>query len=508
MKISLFFLIIFLFSCSSNAYRTREISSLDMGKIKRVILIGIDGLGGQYLEKGDIPNLRKLMMEGSYTLKMQNEMPTVSATNWFSMLSSEESPNHGIKDWNGKPLSSDQFTTIFKAIKLKFPNEKVVATFNWEGIEPLILDDSVVVINKNKKSASEVEAAAKDLIKKEKPIFSFVYFVDVDNSGHKTGWGNEDYYKSLHQVDTSIGNIISTLKEEGILNETLIIVSADHGGKKKSHGPDEPIYREIPFIVFGPNIKQGNTIQEKIRIIDIVPTIAAFLGIGPSWQWQGKVINQIFQETPEVLAPFPPVVASRFSKVGAALKIGRNAYFFQDKDFSRFDLITGEEEIGERSNWNFYGLEKFEGGPDNIDAALNWGNDHAYFFKGKEFVEIDLKNNKPSPVKKINKINWPGLNNFKKIDAAENFDQGFAYFFSGDQFAVYDVKKKELLKGYPRQIRGEDFPGLEKFTGGASNFDAVVNWGNGKAYFFKGDEYIQFDIKGHKADEGFPKSLN
>lgn len=503
-----FFLFIFLFSCSSKTYQKRDISSLGTGKIKRVILIGIDGLGGQYVEKGDIPNLKKLMAEGSYTLKMENEMPTVSATNWFSMLSSSESPSHGIKDWNGKPVFPEQFSTIFKTIKSQAPDSKMVTVYNWDGIGPLILEKDVVIADRSKKKAFEVEAAAVDLLKREKPLFSFFYFVDVDESGHKSGWGKESYYRSLHQVDSSIGKIISTLNEEGMLNETLIIVSADHGGKRKGHGPDGSIYREIPFIAYGPNIKQGNIIEEKVRIIDIGPTIAASLSAAPHWQWNGKVIQSIFQEAPEVLDPYPKDLNPKFFKVEAGLKMGKNAFVFRDKYFSRFDLVSGEEDIQERSNWNFSGLEKFEGGPEDIDAAINWGNGLAYFFKGKEFVEINLNTNKSSGVKKINKKNWPGFENFRKIDAAENLDQGLAYFFSGNQFLVYDVEKKRPLAGYPRTIKNEDFPGLEKFAGGASNFDAVINWGNGKVYFFKADEYIRFDIKSHKADLDFPRPLN
>ncbi len=504
-----FLLIIFVLSCSSKPYQRRDISSLGIGKIKRVILIGIDGLGGQYVEKGDIPNLKKLMAEGSYTLKMENEMPTVSATNWFSMLSSSESSLHGIKDWNGKPGFPEQFSTIFKTIKSQAPDSKIVTVYNWDGIGPLIQEKDVVIADRSKKKAFEVEVAAVDLLKNEKPLFSFFYFVDVDESGHKSGWGKESYYRSLHEVDSSIGKIISTLNEEGMLNETLIIVSADHGGKRKSHGPDGSIYREIPFIAFGPNIKQGNIIEEKVRIIDVVPTIAASLGAAPNWQWNGKVIQSIFQEAPEVLDPYAKDLNPKFYKVEAGLKMGKNAFVFRDKYFSRFDLVSGEEDIQERSNWNFSGLEKFEGGPEDIDAAINWGDGKAYFFKGKEFIEINQNTNKSSGVKKINKKNWPGLENLKKIDAAETFDQGFAYFFSGNQFLVYDVKKKQPLEGYPRTIKNKDFPGLEKFAGGgAANFDAIINWGNGKVYFFKADEYIRFDIKSHKSDQDFPKPLN
>jgi hypothetical protein len=499
-------LLFFVSSCATRSHPDRHVSS--EGQIGRVVLIGIDGLIGQYIEKGDIPNIRKLMAEGSYTLKMINEIPNESATNWFSMFSSTDSSLHGILDSNGTPQNQDQFTTIFKAIKSQSPEEKVIAIFNRDEIAPLILEDEIQIIDKNNKKAAEVEAAAIETIKKVKPLFSFIYFGDVEKSGQKDGWGGKKYFQALHEVDASIGKIISSLKEEGILDETLIVITSGHGGKEKGHRPEPSIYREIPFIVLGPNIKSGNIIGENLRIIDIIPTIAAAINLAPSWYWNGKVTNQIFKDIPKASPSFPPVVEPHFSKMTAGLKWGKNAYVFQEKDFSRFNLVSGEEEITNRSNWNFYGLEKFNDGPENIDAALNWGNGTAYFFKGKEFIEVELKTNRPSMVKKINKKNWPGLENFSKIDAAENFDQGLAYFFSGNQFVVYDVRRKEPQNGYPRNIRTEDFPGLEKFTGGASDFDAVINWGNGKVYFLKGNEYIRFDIKSFKADEGFPKTLN
>jgi matrix metalloproteinase-14 (membrane-inserted) len=35
-----------------------------------------------------------------------------------------------------------------------------------------------------------------------------------------------------------------------------------------------------------------------------------------------------------------------------------------------------------------------------------------------------------------------------------------------------------------------------------------VNWGNGKAYFFKGSEYLRWDITTDKADPGYPKPID
>jgi len=36
----------------------------------------------------------------------------------------------------------------------------------------------------------------------------------------------------------------------------------------------------------------------------------------------------------------------------------------------------------------------------------------------------------------------------------------------------------------------------------------IVNWGNGKAYFFKGSQYIRYDIATDKADPGYPKTID
>ena len=36
---------------------------------------------------------------------------------------------------------------------------------------------------------------------------------------------------------------------------------------------------------------------------------------------------------------------------------------------------------------------------------------------------------------------------------------------------------------------------------------AGANWGNGKVYFFKGSEYIRYDIQMDKADIDYPKKI-
>ena len=54
-------------------------------KAKHVVLIGLDGWGAYSVEKAEMPTVKKLMAEGSYTLKKRSVLPSSSAVNWASM---------------------------------------------------------------------------------------------------------------------------------------------------------------------------------------------------------------------------------------------------------------------------------------------------------------------------------------------------------------------------------------------------------------------------------------
>jgi len=92
----------------------------------------------------------------------------------------------------------------------------------------------------------------------------------------------------------------------------------------------------------------------------------------------------------------------------------------------------------------------------------------------------------------------------KTIDAVVEWDNGKAYFFKGSQYSRYDIKADRVDPGYPKPINRETWPGFPWTDG----IDAAVNWGNGKAYFFKGAHYIRYDIKADRVDPGYPKPIN
>ena len=55
--------------------------------------------------------------------------------------------------------------------------------------------------------------------------------------------------------------------------------------------------------------------------------------------------------------------------------------------------------------------------------------------------------------------------------------------------------------GYPYSI-AKGWDGLW-----SKGIDAAINWGNGKVYFFKGNQYMRYDIASNKFDPGYPRRI-
>ena len=72
------------------------------GKAKHVVFIGLDGWGSYSVPKADIPHIKQLMADGSYTLEKRTVLPSSSAVNWASMFMGAGPELHGYTQWGSK----------------------------------------------------------------------------------------------------------------------------------------------------------------------------------------------------------------------------------------------------------------------------------------------------------------------------------------------------------------------------------------------------------------------
>jgi len=195
--------------------------------------------------------------------------------------------------------------------------------------------------------------------------------------------------------------------------------------------------------------------------------------------------------------------------IDAVLNWGNGkAFFFKGDEYIRYDITTHKVDPGyPKKIGNAFPGMTFTSG---VDAAINWGkvdgHDTAFFFKGDEYIRYDIEQHRVDAgyPKKIGNA-FPGMT-FQKVDAVINWLNGKAYFFSGDEFIRYDITTNKVDPGYPKKI-GNAFPGMT-FSSGV---DACVEWGkieeHNTAFFFKGDEYIRYDMEQHRVDAGYPRKI-
>src|SRR5207245_8459741 len=95
-------------------------------------------------------------------------------------------------------------------------------------------------------------------LKSNKPTFIFIHLDHVDHAGHEMGHGTPEYYQAVGVADKLIGEVIQGLKDADMWKETVLLVTADHGGTGKGHGGNSMDELEIPWILTGPGVAKGH----------------------------------------------------------------------------------------------------------------------------------------------------------------------------------------------------------------------------------------------------------
>src|SRR5262249_36596357 len=201
------------------------------------------------------PVLHSLMREGAHTLRARGVMPTSSSPNWASMIMGAGPEQHGVtsNDWETNKFeiapvargSGAMFPTIFGVLREQRPKAWIGCVPDWDGFGRLFEPRSADLVENVKGSPSTARRAA-EVIRQYKPTFLFVHFDDVDHAGHEFGWLSPEFFQAVAKADALAGDLLGALTDAGIREQTVVIMSADHGGKEKSHGGPTMDEIEIP----------------------------------------------------------------------------------------------------------------------------------------------------------------------------------------------------------------------------------------------------------------------
>ena len=269
-----------------------------------VVVIGFDGLSPDGLQNADTPTFDTMIEEGASTMHARAVLPTSSSTNWASMIMGAGPEQHGITSnaWERDNLTLPAvtqsepflFPSIFHLIREQRTSEKIGAIYHWGGFGRLF-EKNAVDFDENPATEEETAVNASSYIKVEKPLFTFVHFDHIDHAGHEFGHGTKEYYHAVEKADSLLAEIMKAITESGMADNTMVIISSDHGGKGKGHGGESMEEIEIPFILWGKGIKKDYRIKYPVYQYDNAATVAHALQIKTPRAWIGRPVIEAFE---------------------------------------------------------------------------------------------------------------------------------------------------------------------------------------------------------------------
>lgn len=179
------------------------------------------------------------------------------------------------------------------------------------------------------------------------------------------------YDAGIAYIDSHLGALMEYLKQEGLYDNSLIIVLSDHGeafGERNLVGHGVSVYQDqvhVPMIVKWPNIEQGKVVRNLVSLTDVFATILDEAGIRAPDGLDGKSLAAVQDgEERTVLSESYPEeglirLHSRFDRIQRSITwkshklivptSGKPELYNVDTDPNETeDVLSIEEEIGEK----------------------------------------------------------------------------------------------------------------------------------------------------------------
>lgn len=238
-------------------------------QVKHVVIITVDGFRPDfYLDTAwHAKNIRSLMKDGAYAMGVNSVFPSMTYPSHTTMVTGVQPAKHGVyyngmfeatgstgkMYWNN---SSIKVPTLWKAVQDK--GMKAAALF-WPVSADAPVSYNIPDIGSMGEAVREqysrpagfvntvkaevfggaaqieygkdqnVAKIAAYVIKKDHPNLMTIHLFSVDHYEHMQGREGDSVKAAVAGADSAIGIIVDALKQEGIWNNTVIIVTGDHG---------------------------------------------------------------------------------------------------------------------------------------------------------------------------------------------------------------------------------------------------------------------------------------
>jgi arylsulfatase A-like enzyme/tetratricopeptide (TPR) repeat protein len=292
------------------------------GDVGNVILISIDTCRADYLScygyrRRTTPNIDRLAQESVLFTNAITPIPTTLPAH-CSMLTGTIPPYHGVHFNVGYKLGQSNLTLAEILRPEGFTTAAFISAFVLDSDFGLnkgfdTYDDSFKQIRRNifgsERKGGETSRIANEWMEKrekDEKFFLFLHYYDPHfeyqpPEPFASEFSDNLYAGEVAYTDYCIGLVIDKLKELGLYDSTLIIITADHGEMLGEHGESDHgyfIYEaaiKVPLVFKLPWRNEGRKVDDAVSITDIVPTVCGMVGADVPPAVRAKDLSAYFE---------------------------------------------------------------------------------------------------------------------------------------------------------------------------------------------------------------------
>lgn len=273
-----------------------------MSRIRRVVLLVIDGLRPDAVSPALMPSLATLAASG-WSTEGRTVRPSVTVAALTSLATGVSPERHGLvaarlpsvaalRALRPLPLVLKQHRHLTRIVAGPLPPAHRLlgrTLLGLAGVGSLVTAPG---------EPRELALVAEREHARIAAGLTIIYVSNCDRAGHRDGWMSRRYLEAARAADEAV----AVLTGEVLPDETaVLLVTADHGGggvAPTDHDMPHPTNDAIPIVAAGAHVHPGRGYG--VSLLDLPPTILRVLGAPVPREYAGRALNLLTEEAAAV----------------------------------------------------------------------------------------------------------------------------------------------------------------------------------------------------------------
>jgi arylsulfatase A-like enzyme/Tfp pilus assembly protein PilF len=286
--------------------------------IRNVVLISIDTCRADRLscygfKRQTTPHVDAIARDGVLFREALSPVPLTTPAH-SSMLTGTYPPTHGVRLNNGLGLT-DASVTLAELLKdAGYRTAAFVGGFPLDaqfGLNQGFDTYDCRFTKKSETTSFYAERTAQEVSRPalawldgvaDQPFFLFLHYYDAHlpfepPPPFASAYPDDPYAGEIAYVDSWIGQVVERLKALHAYDDTLLIVTGDHGESLGEHGEKSHgffVYQgsqHVPLVIRAPGGRKGLRSDDRVSLVDLVPTVLDLTGLKTPPHVQGATLR-------------------------------------------------------------------------------------------------------------------------------------------------------------------------------------------------------------------------